>query len=352
VCSCYPRSVRIDRFEDTHRLTEAELRGVLAADDAPARAFAVWALGLRSVHATHLVAQLHGEPDAGVRRALAIVLAGDGEVDLLVALARHDPDVHVRAHATQMIARFAEAERVPWSVVLERFDDVAEVRAAVVSQIRPTMPLAIRELVIRALEDPDGAVCREAFDAAVRLWQAGVAEGSVLGAALEHISPGECTNGLVHLFATSSAASVAGVLASRSHDVRERALRARPDLAATELVCLLDEALFESYRHRLGLELEMLPTDLVMRLANGATWNDEYMLEASRRIETRMVTDRGVLAKLAATCEQQVATWSELLASPDQVLDYEGVSRDELVAAIDLYERLVATITETLRAGA
>jgi hypothetical protein len=38
---------------------------------------------------------LRSEPDAGVRRALAVVLAAQGELDLLVALARNDPNVHV-----------------------------------------------------------------------------------------------------------------------------------------------------------------------------------------------------------------------------------------------------------------
>src|SRR5688500_10144834 len=133
----------IETFDEARQLSEAELRELVNAGDPRSRVYAVWALGLR---AAPVVGYLSGEPDPGVRRALAVVLASQGEVDLLVALARHDPNVYVRASTTLMMVRFAQAGRVPWTVVIERFNDAPEVRAALVSQIEPTAPAEIREL--------------------------------------------------------------------------------------------------------------------------------------------------------------------------------------------------------------
>jgi hypothetical protein len=60
--------------------------------------------------------------DAGLRAALAAVLAGAGEVELLVALARHDPDVHAAGMA--LVTRVADSGAVPWVIVDERLCEV------------------------------------------------------------------------------------------------------------------------------------------------------------------------------------------------------------------------------------
>ena len=63
------------------------------------------------------------EPDAGVRRNLAVVLAGHGQLDLLVALAKRDPAPEVRAAAMQLVARFAIDDKLPHALVVERAHD-------------------------------------------------------------------------------------------------------------------------------------------------------------------------------------------------------------------------------------
>ena len=92
-------TIVIETFDAASRLGEAELRELVCSEDARTRLYAIWALGLR---AASVVGHLQGEPDPGVRRGLAVVLAGQGEVDLLVALSRHDPNVQVRASTSQI----------------------------------------------------------------------------------------------------------------------------------------------------------------------------------------------------------------------------------------------------------
>src|SRR5258706_9012200 len=95
----------IDRFEDVRSLTDEELRTLLDRGRPEERVWAIWALALRSADIAELGAR--NEPDPGVRRNLAVVLAGHGQLDLLVALAKRDPAPEVRAAAMQLVTRFA-----------------------------------------------------------------------------------------------------------------------------------------------------------------------------------------------------------------------------------------------------
>ena len=64
-------------FCDTLRIDEKALERLLGSSDSVERVWAVWALGLRvSEEARTLAQHLAGEPAPGVRRALAVVLAG------------------------------------------------------------------------------------------------------------------------------------------------------------------------------------------------------------------------------------------------------------------------------------
>jgi len=92
----------LEDFEATRQLGERELRELMNDPDPRTRLHAIWALGLR---VAPVIDYLAGEPDPGVRRGLAVVLASIGELDLLVALYRHDPNVHVRASTAQMVVR-------------------------------------------------------------------------------------------------------------------------------------------------------------------------------------------------------------------------------------------------------
>ena len=163
----YDNTVMND-FEETKDLTAEQLHAALETGDTHERVLAIWALGLRSAGAVMMADQLRSEPDAGVRRALAVVLAGQGEIDLLVAMCRHDPSVHVRASAVQIVMRFAAADRVPWSIVEGRLSDAPEVRASIVSQIDVASPL-LHAAARAALCDDDELVRREAFETCVKL---------------------------------------------------------------------------------------------------------------------------------------------------------------------------------------
>ncbi|HUE39258.1 MAG TPA: hypothetical protein VMR29_07115 [Candidatus Binatia bacterium] len=85
----------IDSFDDTRRLDEPALRDLLDHGRPEERVWAMWALALRSADVGELARR--DEPDAGVRRSLAVVLAGHGQLELLTALARRDPAPHWQA---------------------------------------------------------------------------------------------------------------------------------------------------------------------------------------------------------------------------------------------------------------
>ena len=217
-------------FEETKGLTAEELHVALETGDAHERVLAIWALGLRAVGAVMMADQLRAEPDAGVRRALAVVLAGQGETDLLVAMCRHDPSVHVRASAVQMVMRFAAVGRVPWSIVEGRLSDAPEVRASIMSQIDAKSPL--HAAARAALSDDEELVRREAFETCVKLSRTGAFTREILLGAVERASPGERANALATWFHLERADVIAPLLAGASSAVREQAIRLRPEVAA------------------------------------------------------------------------------------------------------------------------
>src|ERR1700728_3915308 len=96
-----------ERYDDVRSLSPRELHVLLERGRPEERVWAIWALALAS--APNDLGELvrRSEPDAGVRRNLAVVLAGHGELDLLVALATRDPAAEVRAAGMQLVARFA-----------------------------------------------------------------------------------------------------------------------------------------------------------------------------------------------------------------------------------------------------
>jgi hypothetical protein len=155
-------------YDEVRQLGDHELRELLDSGRPEERVWAIWALALRS---TDHVAELarRDEPDAGVRRNLAVVLAGHGELDLLVALARRDPAPEVRAAAMQLVARFALDAKLPSALVIERAtSDAPEVRIAVLGVLFEGAPRWLLDLAIGMLDDRDGDVRYEAFEALVR----------------------------------------------------------------------------------------------------------------------------------------------------------------------------------------
>ena len=157
-----------ESFDQVRVLGEPELRALIEHGRPEERVWAIWALALRSDDAIGELARRE-EPDAGVRRTLAVLLAGHGELELLVALARRDPAPEVRAAAMQLVARLALDGRLPTSLVVERAGaDGPEVRIAILGVVFAGAPPWLTELAITLLEDREPEVRYEAFEALVR----------------------------------------------------------------------------------------------------------------------------------------------------------------------------------------
>jgi hypothetical protein len=303
----------MDEFEDTRGLSSEQLYELLETGDAQERVFAIWALGLRSAGAVTMADQLRVEPDAGVRRALAVVLAGQGEIDLLVAMCRHDPSVHVRASAVQVVMRFAVAGRIPWSIVIGRLADEAPVRASVISQVDASSSQELRAAALAALHDEEDLVRWEAFETCAKLARAGALAAGVLRDALDNMTEGDCVNALSTWFSIERAGAIGELLAPAHRAVRERALRLRPFLARTDLAPLLgdDAELFARLEHVLHLDPHEAPTIVLLRLAVMAPWRDQLVNLVIGRLskETTLVAEqRGLLLELAATFETAQAS--------------------------------------------
>jgi hypothetical protein len=145
------------RFEEVRDLPESTLRDLLASGEPVDRIWAAWALGLRlgARSASTLQKAASGDPSAGMRRHLIVLLAGFGERDPIAVIARADPDAHVRATATQYLAALAAVAPSSWSLVLERLDDVEPVvRETLILHLRQDAPAEVREAALRRISDP------------------------------------------------------------------------------------------------------------------------------------------------------------------------------------------------------
>jgi hypothetical protein len=157
----------VESFEDARALGEPELRVLLETGRPEERVWAIWALALLSSDVGTL-GHRH-EPDAGVRRNLAVVLAGHGQYDLLVALAKRDPAPEVRASAMQLVTRIAIDGKLPPAIVTERTThDRSEVKIAVLGTVAENAPPWLLEIAQQLVDDRDGDVRYEAFEALVR----------------------------------------------------------------------------------------------------------------------------------------------------------------------------------------
>jgi hypothetical protein len=202
-------------FDDTSGLDEPALRDLLEHGRPEERVWAIWALALRSAADIGDLAR-RDEPDPGVRRSLAIVLAGHGQLDLLTQLARRDPAPEVRAAATRLLSRLAIDGAVPSALVLERVaDDGVEARLAVLGTIFERAPTWLVDLATRLLDDRDADVRYEAFEALVR---AGRAEPALVW--LEESPEAESRLSLVRFAARGRARACAELVACSSRRLR------------------------------------------------------------------------------------------------------------------------------------
>lgn len=123
-----------ESFEQVRGLDDAALRRLLDEGRPEQRVWAIWALAQRAGEGAGQLAREHaGQPDPGVRRTLAVILASHGELDLLVGLARHDPAMVVRASALQLVVRLAAGGG----------DARAELRAVLAAVREPELVMAI-----------------------------------------------------------------------------------------------------------------------------------------------------------------------------------------------------------------
>ena len=103
---------KYDSFEEIKKLSTEALESLLAKGDATERVYATWALALKkgTIENSDILTLCDGEPNAGVRRHLIIILAGSGQLKSLYNLAENDPDPEVRADALQYLIRAGEKD--------------------------------------------------------------------------------------------------------------------------------------------------------------------------------------------------------------------------------------------------
>ena len=169
--------VRYADFRQVAALPVTELRRIVDAHapehgsaEPVERVWAVWALALASgAGATaQLGASVTTEPAPGVRRHLAIVLAGLGDRATLTALAELDPAPGVRASACRCLARIAPAHDAhAWTLLVRSLapGNDLEVRLAVLDGIGGTAPGSAWDACRAVLSDPNVEIRGAAVDA-------------------------------------------------------------------------------------------------------------------------------------------------------------------------------------------
>jgi hypothetical protein len=166
--------VEVESFEQARRLDRAGLDALLASERPEQRLWAVWALALSLGEKTgELVMRIDREPDAGVRRSLAVILASHGEHDLLIDLARHDRSRFVRESAIALVTRIAAAggPREPKlrALVEEAARGEPAIQIAVLGAIVKDAPAYLLDIAFRLLDAKDAEVQLEAFETLLRV---------------------------------------------------------------------------------------------------------------------------------------------------------------------------------------
>lgn len=111
----YPRHSKFVRFESYEQVVAAGAeaqRKLLQSGDPSERVWAAWALGVRLGGESLSIINAAGEPHAGVRRQLVVIVASLGPPEAVEVLATADPDADVRATAVDYVFRTANAESV------------------------------------------------------------------------------------------------------------------------------------------------------------------------------------------------------------------------------------------------
>ncbi len=167
----------VDSFEQARALSRSELQELLASERPEQRLWAIWALALALGDAAGDFAhRILDEPDPGVRRHLAVVLAGHGEHDLLLELVTEDRSPVVRESTIALLVRIAAGTPAshPRAARMRSILEEAErgppaLRSALVGAIGKAAPDYQVEIARRALASDVVDVQAEAFEALLRI---------------------------------------------------------------------------------------------------------------------------------------------------------------------------------------
>jgi hypothetical protein len=296
----------VERFDALASLDDAGLRGLLDSAHPERRLWAVWELALRAANKHDLGKVFHrtaGEPSAGVRAALADVLAGCGEIDILVALATSDPSIEARARAMQALVRLVPGGGAPVEVVTSRFAlDEAPVRVAVLGAIGPGAPEPLERLAQDALRDPDEEVSLEAFEAALRIGTPGCAER-----AMHRLSHARTDDPAWDRLA-STPERIVELLGGAPATVRARAIRALrvPISHIVPLFDVIESSMLEALASR--LDLEDAPTSVIARcVIAGGAYPYLELLERQLATASEAPMDTDLLVALTRRCAERLA---------------------------------------------
>jgi hypothetical protein len=346
-------SDKLDTFEDVRHLGEAELHDLLERGRPEERVWAIWALALRSSDHVAGLARRE-EPSAGVRRNLAVLLAGHGELDLLVALARRDPAPEVRAAAMQLVARLALDGKFAAKLVVEyAVADTPEVKIAVLGVAFAGAPPWLIEFAIGLLADPDADVRYEAFEALVR-----AGEPTHALAWLEESPEADARIVLMRWTArapggnekpTERVRACAEVLRGASRRLRRLLVESVRFASWPELSPAIgnDPPLIRAFARRSNAALEEVPTATLLRAA--LTERDEVWLQITHRRLAAFTMPDSDLAPLLPPylelCEHQLAELDAQMAKQTDLLpeDIEAIEqhRDQLASAVGHAMRLM-----------
>jgi hypothetical protein len=154
-------------FEDMKQLDTTALRALFERGRPEQRMWAIWALAIRTGGIV-AVADAARDPDPGVRRTIAVMLAAHGEHELLVAIARQDPVRAVRESAMQLVTRLAVQGVVDVAIVLEAARADPGVRGAILAEIGRGAPVFLIELALESLRNGKPPEQGDAFEALLR----------------------------------------------------------------------------------------------------------------------------------------------------------------------------------------
>ncbi len=332
----------IASFDDVRGLTEPELRQLLERGRPEERVWAIWALALRSAEPGSDLDAIgqRTEPAPGVRRNFAVVLAGHGHYDLLVALAKRDPEPVVRAAAMQLVTRIAIDGKLPPTAVSERVNaEGAEVKMAVLGTIFEGAPAWLLDVAEQLLEDRDADCRYEAFEALIR----GGRDGHAL-MWIEEAPESEARLALMRWISRVRVGPCAVALSRASRRLRRLLIETVRVASWQDLAPAVGDepALLRTLVGRAPQIVEQMPLNALIRAALREA-RDLWITAIGNRLATLDAPDAEVAPLLPELCEvctlriTQIDVASEELRGDND--PHLVIEREQLADARALYEK-------------